>query len=224
LRALLYDVHGNASALEAVLADAERAGARSFIVGGDLVAFGADPSGTLERLRSLGDARWLRGNTDRWLLETPVDVPPFLWRALDETRRVLRWDEVEWLYSLPTQIESDGVLYVHASPLADSHSFGPEPDAGDERLLAGISARTVVFGHSHLQFGPREGPKGTTLLNPGSVGQPLDGDPRAAYAIVDRNSFEQRRIEYDYVRAAAATRSLGTWAEPFADRIERARA
>jgi diadenosine tetraphosphatase ApaH/serine/threonine PP2A family protein phosphatase len=224
LLALLYDVHGNASALEAVLADAERVGARSFIVGGDLVAFGIDPSGTLERLRSLGETRWLRGNTDRWLLETPVDVPPFIWRALDETRRMLRWDEVEWLYSLPTQIERDGVLYVHASPLADSHSFAPDPDPAEERLLAGVSGRTVVFGHSHLQFGPRDGPNGTTLLNPGSVGQPLDGDPRAAYAVVDGNRFEQRRIEYDYVITAAALRALGTWAEPFADRIERARA
>jgi diadenosine tetraphosphatase ApaH/serine/threonine PP2A family protein phosphatase len=224
LLALLYDVHGNASALEAVLADAERAGARSFIVGGDLVAFGLDPSETLERLRSLRDARWLRGNTDRWLLETPVDQPPFLWRALDETRRTLRWDEVEWLYSLPTQIEHDGVLYVHASPLADSHSFASGPERGEERLLAGVSGRTVVFGHSHLQFGPREGPKGTTLLNPGSVGQPLDGDPRAAYALVDGDRFEQRRVDYDHVTTAAALRALGAWAEPFADRIERARA
>jgi diadenosine tetraphosphatase ApaH/serine/threonine PP2A family protein phosphatase len=116
------------------------------------------------------------------------------------------------------------VLYVHASPLADSHSFAPDPDPAEERLLAGVSGRTVVFGHSHLQFGPRDGPNGTTLLNPGSVGQPLDGDPRAAYAVVDGNRFEQRRIEYDYVITAAALRALGTWAEPFADRIERARA
>jgi predicted phosphodiesterase len=223
LLALLYDVHGNASALEAVLADAERAGARSYLVGGDLVAFGVDPSGTLERLRALRDVRWLRGNTDRWLLETPVDAPPFLWRALDETRRTLRWDEIEWLYSLSTRIEHDGVLYVHASPLADSHSFAPDPEKQDERLLAGVSGQTVVFGHSHLQF-VREGPNGTRLVNPGSVGQPLDGDPRAAYALVDGARFDQRRIDYDHIGAAAALRALGSWAEPFADRVERARA
>jgi hypothetical protein len=56
------------------------------------------------------------------------------------------------------------------------------------------------------------------------VGQPLDGDPRAAYALVDGTRFEHRRIEYDHVTAAAAMRALGSWAEPFADRIERARA
>jgi predicted phosphodiesterase len=80
-----------------------------------------------------------------------------------------------------------------------------------------------VFGHSHLQFA-REGPNGTTLVNPGSVGQPLDGDPRAAYALVEGTSFDRRRIEYDHINVAAALRALGSWAEPFADRVERASA
>jgi diadenosine tetraphosphatase ApaH/serine/threonine PP2A family protein phosphatase len=80
-----------------------------------------------------------------------------------------------------------------------------------------------VLGHSHLQF-VRDGPNGTTLVNPGSVGQPLDGDPRAAYALVDGTSVDQRRIEYDHLSVAAGLRALGSWAEPFADRIERARA
>lgn len=221
--ALLYDVHGNVSALEAVLTDADRAGARRYLVGGDLVAFGPDPAGALQRLRALPDARFLRGNTDRWLLETPVDMPRFLWHALDETRRMLRWDEIEWLYSLPTRVELDGVLYVHASPLVDTDSFAPEPQEEDERRLAGVSHCTVVFGHSHVQSAPREGPNGTTLVNPGSVGQPLDGDPRGAYALVDGATFELRRVEYDYSRAASALRALGKWAEPFAQRIERAR-
>jgi diadenosine tetraphosphatase ApaH/serine/threonine PP2A family protein phosphatase len=222
--ALLFDVHGNPAALEAVLADAERAGATSYLVGGDLVVGGLDPSGTVERLRALPDARWLRGNTDRWLLETPIDQPPFLWRALDEARRMLRWDEIEWLYSLPTRVELDGVLYVHASPLVDTDSFAPQPQDEDERRLAEVSGRTVVFGHSHVQFGPREGPNGTTLVNPGSVGMPLDEDPRAAYALVDGGSFEQRRVDYDHLGVAAGLHALGKWAEPFATRIELARA
>jgi diadenosine tetraphosphatase ApaH/serine/threonine PP2A family protein phosphatase len=224
LLALLYDVHGNPPALEAVLLDAEEAGATTYLVGGDLVAFGPDPFAALERLRSLSAARFLRGNTDRWLLETPVDLPAFIWRALDETRRVLRWEEIEWLYSLPTRVELDGVLYVHASPLVDTDSFAREPQPEDERRLAGVSGRTVVFGHSHVQFGPRAGPDGTTLLNPGSVGQPLDGDPRAAYALVDGDAFDLRRVEYDHIVAANALRALGSWAEPFAKRIDEARA
>ena len=82
--------------------------------------------------------------------------------------------------------------------------------------------RTVVFGHSHQQF-RRPGPNGTELLNPGSVGMPLDGDVRAAWAVrLDDGRFEFRRTEYDVERAVAAWRSLpGPFAEMAAARVER---
>lgn len=116
-------------------------------------------------------------------------------------------DDVKWLYSLPERAELDGILYVHGSPLSDVDSFAPEPQDGEERLLAGIRDQTIVFGHSHQQF-RRPGPDGTYLVNPGSVGMPLDGDARAAWATWD-GEFTFRRIEYDVERAAAAYRSLG---------------
>jgi diadenosine tetraphosphatase ApaH/serine/threonine PP2A family protein phosphatase len=112
--------------------------------------------------------------------------------------------EEGWVYSLQAQVEVDGVLYVHGCPLRDDDSFGLEPSEEDERRLAGVRDQTVVFGHSHLQF-RRPGPNGTHLLNPGSVGMPLDGDVRAAYALRhDDGRFEFRRVEYDLERAAAA--------------------
>jgi diadenosine tetraphosphatase ApaH/serine/threonine PP2A family protein phosphatase len=71
-------------------------------------------------------------------------------------------------------------------------------------MLNGVREKTVVFGHSHLQF-RRPGPSGTTLINPGSVGMPLDGDVRAAYATrLDDGDLEFRRVEYDIERAASA--------------------
>jgi hypothetical protein len=91
-------------------------------------------------------------------------------------------EEIEWLYSLPEHAELDGVLYVHGSPLSDVESFPAEPGEDDERMLNGVRDTVVVFGHSHLQF-ERPGPNGTTLINPGSAGMPLDGDVRAAYAL-----------------------------------------
>jgi diadenosine tetraphosphatase ApaH/serine/threonine PP2A family protein phosphatase len=101
------------------------------------------------------------------------------------------------------------VLYVHGSPLSDVESFPAEPSDDDRRMLAGVAGVTVVFGHSHLQF-QRPGPDGTTLLNPGSVGMPLDGDVRAAYALRrDDGTFEFRRVAYDVERAAAAYDALG---------------
>jgi diadenosine tetraphosphatase ApaH/serine/threonine PP2A family protein phosphatase len=116
---------------------------------------------------------------------------------------------VEWLYALPPQAELDGVLYVHGSPLSDVESFAPEPEEDEARLLAGVHDRMIVFGHSHQQF-RRPGPEGTDLLNPGSVGMPLDGDRRAAWAVRnDDGEFEFRRTEYDVEKAAAGYRSMG---------------
>jgi diadenosine tetraphosphatase ApaH/serine/threonine PP2A family protein phosphatase len=76
-------------------------------------------------------------------------------------------------------------------------------------MLDGVRDKTVVFGHSHQQFA-RPGPNGTTLVNPGSAGMPLDGDVRAAYALRgDDGEFELRRVEYDVERAARAWEKLG---------------
>ena len=87
-------------------------------------------------------------------------------------------------------------------------------------MLDGVRDRTIVFGHSHQQF-RRAGPNGTDLVNPGSVGMPLDGDPRAAWATWE-GDFAFRRVEYDVERAAAAFRALDAEVGPFfADRILR---
>jgi len=141
--------------------------------------------------------------------------------ALAETRPGVGTDE-GWLYSLQTQVELDGVLYVHGSPLSDVESFAPEPQPGEERMLAGVRDRTVVFGHSHVQF-RRPGPNGSELLNPGSVGMPLDGDTRGAYALRrEDGEFEFRRVEFDVERVAAAWRALGgSFGRMAAQRIER---
>jgi diadenosine tetraphosphatase ApaH/serine/threonine PP2A family protein phosphatase len=103
--------------------------------------------------------------------------------------------------------ELDGILYVHGSPISDVESFAPRPEEGEERMLGGVRDRTIVFGHSHQQF-RRPGADGTDLVNPGSVGMPLDGDARAAWATWD-GDFEFRRTEYDVEGAAAAYRAMG---------------
>jgi diadenosine tetraphosphatase ApaH/serine/threonine PP2A family protein phosphatase len=89
-------------------------------------------------------------------------------------------------------------------------------------MLAGVRDTTVVFGHSHLQF-RRAGPNGTLLVNPGSVGMPLDGDARAAYALRgDDGVFEFRRVDYDVDAAAAAYEALGGALGPLmAERVRR---
>jgi diadenosine tetraphosphatase ApaH/serine/threonine PP2A family protein phosphatase len=153
-------------------------------------------------LRALPQTTWIRGNGERWLREPPLERP----EIADELREFDSGlgTEEGWLYSLQAQVELDGVLYVHGSPLSDVESFPAEPSDDDERMLDGVRDKTVVFGHSHLQF-RRPGPNGTTLINPGSAGMPLDGDVRVAYALRhDDGEFEFRRVEYDVERAASA--------------------
>jgi predicted phosphodiesterase len=205
--ALLYDIHGNLVALDEVLKDAEAAGADAYLLGGDFASWSPWPRETIERLRGLPNTTWIRGNGERWLREPPADRPDVV-QALAEHDSGLGTDE-GWLYSLQAQFEQDGVLYVHGSPLSDFESFPPEPSEDDERLLDGVSGKTVVFGHSHQQF-RRPGPNGTTLINPGSAGMPLDGDVRAAYALRrDDGEFEFRRVDYDVERVAEAWEQVG---------------
>ncbi|MEK6276126.1 MAG: metallophosphoesterase family protein [Actinomycetota bacterium] len=216
---VLYDIHGNLPALERVLEEAGQLDIDRWLLGGDYGTPSPWPDETLARLKELPNATWIRGNGERWLREPPLDRPEVM-EAYDLFLGSYPEGVVERLYSLPTQAELDGTLYVHGSPLSDVESFPPEPSDDDERILAGVRDRTVVFGHSHQQF-RRAGPNGTDLVNPGSVGMPLDGDVRAAWATLD-GDFDFHRTEYDVARAAAAYRSMsGDFGEFAARRIEK---
>jgi diadenosine tetraphosphatase ApaH/serine/threonine PP2A family protein phosphatase len=218
---LLYDVHGNLPALEAVLDDATRAGADRFLLGGDYALFGAWPLETVQRLREL-DAVWIRGNGERWTA-APEGGPDEVQGAIARCRELLGEGVTADLAALPETHTEEGVLYCHGSPISDVRSFMPEPSDEDAELLLGAEPRRVVFGHTHLAF-RREGPGRIELVNPGSVGMPLDGDHRAAYAVVgEGGEVRHRRVEYDHAASAAAVRErLGAAGEEGARRIERA--
>jgi predicted phosphodiesterase len=220
--AVLYDIHGNLVALEAVLQDAEAAGATRYLLGGDYATFGPWPRETAERVRGLAAVACIRGNVDRWLRdepEVPADSRELVTTAVSVARDLLGPDLITWLYDLPERAELDGIFVCHGSPLSDIESFAPERQAGEEHMLAGEAERTILFGHSHQQF-QRRGPNGTFLVNPGSVGAPLDGDPRAAWALYENGELRLRRTGYDTERAATQMRSFGDWAEPIVRRIE----
>jgi len=216
--AVLYDFHGNTAALDEVLREAVELGADRYLLGGDYGTPSPAPLEVLERLRTLGNATWIRGNGERWLREPPDR--PEVREAYVAFEGTIPEEEIEWLFNLPPQAELDGIVYVHGCPIADDESFPPEASVDDERLLGDEHDRTIVFGHSHQQF-RRPGPRNTDLVNPGSVGMPLDGDVRAAWATWD-GEFTFRRTEYDVKRAAAAYRALGgVFGEMAAKRIER---
>jgi len=198
--AVLYDVHGNLPALEAVLAEAARDGCQGYLHGGDAALFGLDPAACVDRLRALPNARHIRGNTDRYLADETRPA------HADWQRDVLVWyrqrlgaDRLAWLNDNPQQADltaQHDTLAVHATPRSDEEILRPEtPDAEASEMVAGVTAGLLVLGHVHVQYRRELGP--LTIVNPGSVGLPYDGDWRAGWAILDGRELELRRTEYD---------------------------
>jgi diadenosine tetraphosphatase ApaH/serine/threonine PP2A family protein phosphatase len=226
MRALVYDVHGNLSALQAVLEDARGAGAETFLFGGDYGLFGPWPAETVATLHQLPDATWIRGNVDRWTArpdEAPDDA--LIQAAIGACRVALSEPVVGELGALQEQLVIDGTRYCHGSPISDVRSFLPAAARDDQELLDGVEERRVVFGRTHLQFSRRTD-SGVELVNPGSAGMPFDGDPRAAYALLsDDGELELRRVAYDHAASAAAVEERypgEAWAQRSARRLRRA--
>jgi predicted phosphodiesterase len=218
--AVLSDVHGNLVSLEAVLSDLEKRGAPdSTWILGDLVAFGAWPSQTLARLREIPDVSFLQGNTDRYVVSgrrpAMIAHSPEEWSRIPDrlavrdatfrwTVRNLSFDDCKFLRDLPTQLVMEvpgfgGVLAVHASLDDDETNILPSaPDDELSRILASLRARVMLYGHTHRPMD--RSVAGRRVVNPGSVGLPLDGDPRASYTTMDieggKCTVTTRRVQY----------------------------
>jgi predicted phosphodiesterase len=215
---VLFDVHGNLAALDAVLAEARAEHFDRLLFGGDLVLFGPEPAACVDRLRGLGDQlAAIKGNTDRYVIERQDDV--------DRWADALGDERLAWLDALPAQLaipEQDAML-VHATPRGDEEMLMPEtPTSEAAAMLAGVDQHTLLCGHVHIQY--RRAVAGHDVINPGSVGMPLDGDPRAAWAIVSDGQVELRRTAYD-VEAVAdrVEREDGPFADMVARRLRTAR-
>jgi putative phosphoesterase len=205
----LYDVHGNAPALEAVLGEADREGVDRIVFGGDL-ASGPLPRETIELARSV-DALYVLGNAD--VLASPSQSPEW-----DQARRwveeQLDDEQISWLAAFDFSAVVDDTLYVHATP-QDNETVVTELTS-DERLaelLADVEQTLVVAGHTHMQLDRTVGAK--RFVNAGSVGMPYEREPGAYWALIG-DDVELRRTEYDLEQAAAAIRASG---HPMADEL-----
>ncbi len=203
--ALLYDIHGNLPALEAVLEDAARQGADEYLIGGDVALFGPWPETTVARLRELAPATWIRGNGERWTAH-PDAAPEFLRGATAAARDALGDELVAELDALPESTAADDRTRAwHGSPVSDVRSFTPDPGDDEAELLDDVSETRLIFGHTHLPFSRTSAVGQIELVNPGSVGMPLDGDHRSAYALLhDDGTIEHRRVAYDHACVPAA--------------------
>ena len=202
--ALLYDIHGNLPALEAVLADASDVD--GFLLGGDYATAGAWPKETVERLKELENATWIRGNADRWLVDRSRRARRRSTTIAARTAELLGDELVEEL-SAPSGVGRDRrhAVLPRLAALGHGDLLPRGPASGTRSCSTGVEARRVVAGHIHIAF-RRAGPGGIELVNPGSVGMPWDGDHRAAYAVIDDDRVEQRRVDYDWQKAVAAVR------------------
>jgi diadenosine tetraphosphatase ApaH/serine/threonine PP2A family protein phosphatase len=143
--------------------------------------------------------------------------------AVQACREALGDALTEELAGLPFDHVDGDTRFCHASPVSDVRSFMPEAADDEAELLEGVTARRLVFGHTHLPF--RREREGIELVNPGSVGMPFDGDTRAAYALVRGDgAIEHRRVAYDHAVSAARVRDRfgAGWADVVARRIEQA--
>ncbi len=219
---LISDVHANLEALQAVLDDVSPADV--LYCGGDIVGYGANPNECCELLRQRG-VQSVRGNHDN-TCATLEDIEPcnsmarasFHW-----THERLTDENKDWLRSLPLELNVDGMSLVHGCPGTDHDKLNTYvldhyySDKHYNRLLGKVPGGRLVLGHTHL---PLSHGAHSKVMNPGSVGQPRDGDWRPAYATIEdvrykfvtsiKGSFSMmkdrvtfRRVKYD-VEAAAA--------------------
>jgi diadenosine tetraphosphatase ApaH/serine/threonine PP2A family protein phosphatase len=227
--AILSDVHGNEPALQAVLADVRRVGVDRYLCLGDLVGYGADPAAVVDHLIAR-DAVSVAGNHDH-ASAGMMDLEwfnPFARAAAEWTATRLRPEQVRYLSALPLVREEAGATLVHASPL-DPGEWNYLVNARDgARVFPAFKTRLCFVGHSHMpaswvcgadkRVGFTPGPARLTIqpdrryvVNVGSVGQPRDGDPAAAYAVWDLEAatVEVRRVAYDADEARRRIHAAG---------------
>jgi diadenosine tetraphosphatase ApaH/serine/threonine PP2A family protein phosphatase len=229
---VLSDIHANLEALEAVLAAAPTETWDRPLVLGDLVGYGADPNAVIERIRALDPLATIRGNHDKAAcgIDDASAFNHLARQAAEWTYETLTDEHRAWLRDLPAgpKIIDEHVEICHGAPYdEDAYIF----DGRDAiRALETASRVLCLFGHTHLpvifvQTPTRlEGivPEGDAvavpmepgakyLINPGSVGQPRDGDPRAAFALFDAAShtLTLRRVQYPVEKAQEKIRAAG---------------
>jgi predicted phosphodiesterase len=227
--ALISDVHGNLPAFEAVLADVEQEGVDEHWCLGDLVGYGADPDRCVELARETCTV-CLAGNHDLVVTqEIPIsDFSPSAAAAALWTRDNISAETLEFLRGRPASDPVREPGLYHASPRDPVWEYVlTEPQA--EACIDLMSSRVAAIGHSHValcfardssgEVGGHQARSDDTadvadgewLLNPGSVGQPRDGDPRAAWLLLDTEAWTARwrRVEYPIEEAAAAIQKAG---------------
>jgi len=194
---LISDVHGNLVALESVLERLNHCD--SIFCAGDVVGYYPYPNEVIETFRS-NSIKSVMGNHDFAVITGDFfGFNPQAEVAGKWTRKRLSDDNLEWLMNLPLSIETEWFNIYHGIPAEDIRALDEYVFPDDPRIRYSLEEleKNVVVGHTHLQFIVKH--RGWFFVNPGSVGQPRDRDPRSAFAIYDTESgkIEFKRVKYD---------------------------
>ena len=215
--AVLSDIHANLQALKAVLRDSEAQRVDEYWLLGDYVDYGASAKETVSLLSSIGARHIIAGNHDACLYDPYVrcSATPHGKKSYEYTKRVVEDDpqSFEWLKSIAhvpsALITEEKTLLIHGTP-ADPYWGKIQPGDDMDILFEEMERRNVdrmLIGHSHVSFMLTH--QGRTIINPGSVGQPRNGCPDAAYAILEGDAVTFRRVKYDVGAAADEIKKAG---------------
>ncbi len=205
--AVVSDIHANLTALDAVITDLRTTRPDLVVHGGDLLSGGSRPADVIDRIREMN---WpgVYGNTDEMLwaphrVSETLQAPHLrqmrellLTHTRPATLEAIGDERLAWLRALPLRWSGHDLTVVHAVP-DDAWRTVPAnaSDEDMERIYGVLGSTRVLYGHIHLPFVRRLAT--FTLVNTGAVSQSLDGDTRAAYALLDDDHIEIRRVEYD---------------------------
>ena len=209
--AIISDIHSNLPALQVVLEQIEKEGIDRILCAGDIVGYGPFPNEVIERLKRI-ELTTILGNHDRAVLSRDssnmnIQAQDAVWWTIEN----LKQEGQDYLARLRSK-ESFfwnglSIAIYHGSP-KDDNEYVPEESADDE-LLELAKSDFLILGHTHVPF--VKSLDIGTVINPGSVGQPRDGDSKASFAIYDHRlrRFEVKRLAYDIDTVAEAMRSSG---------------
>jgi diadenosine tetraphosphatase ApaH/serine/threonine PP2A family protein phosphatase len=224
---VISDIHANLEAFDTVMTAAKGLDYEKVLLLGDLVGYGADPNAICDRVREMKPDALIRGNHDKVGsgVESPEGFNAVARNAIRWTYDTLTKDNREWLAALPAgpMIVDDTIEICHGTPFDEDAYVFDDLDA--LRAMHAARRPLCLFGHTHVQVGhylsrdqfglataDDQRPLTITLeddnrylVNPGSVGQPRDGDPRAGFGLVDTTKHEMTiyRVEYPIAKAQA---------------------
>ena len=222
--AVISDIHGNFQALKSVLDDMAKFGCEKILCLGDLAMAGPEPGVIIDYVQEQDGWVIIQGNTDKMIAEYSTELFnqvystfPVMANALADDVKILSEAQKNFLKNLPQQKEIDicgvKVLMVHGSPRKNNEDILPDfPIEKVEEIISGTDADLIFCGHTHIPCGYQTNKK-QTVVNVGSVGRPMHGEPKACYVIANFEngtfSIEHRFVNYDKETAAGIVSQRG---------------